>query len=91
MTATTYRKNLANALEDLEFQLQRIQTASDEIYKIKNILSDAYSSGRIITDEAAATAIATFDRQLENLARLSKISGFAFEINAEATANKQIA
>ena len=91
MTATTDRKNLANAIEDLDFQLKRIQNASDEIYRIRNILTTAHSGGQIITEEAAATAIATFERQLENLARLVKISGFAFEINAEATANKQIA
>ena len=91
MTATTDRKNLANAIEDLDFQLKRLQNASDEIHKIRNILTAAHSGGQIITEEAAATAIATFERQLENLARLVKISGFAFEINAEATANKQIA
>jgi hypothetical protein len=91
MTATTYRKNLVNAIDDLDFQLKRIQNAADELYKIKNILTAAHSTGQIITDEAAAIAIAQFNRQLANLARLNLVSGFPFELNAEATANKQIA
>ena len=90
-TATTDRNHLDIAINDLDIQLRRIQGAADEIYKIRNILTAAKATGQIVTEEAAATAIASFDRQLENLARLVKISGFAFEINAEATANKQIA
>jgi chaperonin cofactor prefoldin len=87
----TDRKNLVNAIDDLDFQLKRIQNAADEIYKIKNILTAAHSTGQIITEEAAKSAIDQFERQLENVARLRLISGFAFELNAEATANSVIA
>jgi chaperonin cofactor prefoldin len=91
MTATTDRNHLDLAINDLETQLRRIQSASDELYKIKNILTAAKTTGQIVTEEAAASAIAQFDAQLAQLARLTKMSGFAYEINAEATANKQIA
>lgn len=91
MTATTDRNHLDLAINDLEIQLRRIQSAADEIYKIKNILTAAKATGQIVTEEAAASAIAQFDAQLAGLARLNLMAGFAYEINAEASANAQIA
>lgn len=90
-TATTIRKNLTAAIDDLETQLRRIQEAHDEIYKIKNILTAANTTGQIVTAEAAASAILQFDLQLEKLSTLRLVSGFAYEINAEATANAALA
>jgi chaperonin cofactor prefoldin len=87
----TDRKNLNNALSDLDLQLKRIQNAAEEIYKIKNILTTANSTGQVITAEAAQSAIEQVERQLEALAKLSQVSGFAFELNEEVIANAVIA
>lgn len=90
-TATTTRKNLELAIDDIETQLKRIQNAADEIYKIKNILTAAYATGQIITEEAAKSASEQFERQLANLERLGLMSGATHYILCEAHENSQIA
>ena len=88
----TDRKNLNNAVVEIELMLEKIETAAAEIYKIKNILTAANSTGQIVTEEAAKSAIWQYESQLSRLASLITISAsFAYELNAEATANAVIA
>ena len=92
-TATTTRINLESATKSIDLLLAEITEKQNLIYDIKNALERKNSQGLIVTDEDAQVYIERLENTVRWIAKAGEqtAESFAYSINAEATANAELA